>query len=163
MTLDTDVNADDDSSTDAESHRTRSRRRIVAGILVGLLVGGGLVTARLMASPDQPDVAKSGEYQERFPSSFVGDVWITVFNPAPSRVPVVIAWGSWSRTIEHQNTAPVSYRFKKTNGGDGPALRVTTDPTVAVTFGYGTAPAGALDVNDGWIETQLKLSPPPAG
>ncbi len=116
-------------------------------------LGAGVNTSVPSSSSAAPTGATTTT-QYLFPETYVGPVWMTVTPSGPGPHEVVIQWGSWARTVEVKADGPSSYLFKKSwdpSGAASPAVSAGGDANVTVTFGYGAAPAGAEDVNEGWV------------
>jgi hypothetical protein len=132
----------------------------VSGALVAVLYeGGGSEPAGEKTSSDrpaavadaQPGKPAKGKWEHTFSDAYAGPVWITV-TASDSRVrAVTLTWGPWQRTVPHEGTEPVSYRFSKQAGTSDP-LTVKVEPEANVTFQDGTPPIGAEDINADWTE-----------
>jgi hypothetical protein len=138
----------------------RSVRRGVVGAAVGALIAV-VALAGLAGSDDDGDArsgrrppggtAPAGEVTHQYPGDHVGPVWIEVTSPPDTPSVVTIVWGPWQRTVHHRGGS-ATYEFLQNADPAGVTpLTVRSAPSTDVVFGYGPeAPAGAIDVNDGW-------------
>lgn len=100
-----------------------------------------------------PPAAGRQHWKHEWPATYAGPVWITVDPPDDVPRTVTITWGPWQRQILHDDAAPVTYLFGKSPTAAGDATvptAVDVDPAAVVTFGSGTPPPEAVDINDGW-------------
>ena len=138
----------------------RSVRRGVVGAAVGALIA--VVALAGLAGSDgdgdarpgrrpQDGTAPAGEVTHQFPGDHIGPVWIEVTSPPDTPSVVTIVWGPWQRTVHHRGGF-ATYEFLQNADPNGVTpLTVRSAPATDVVFGYGPeAPAGAVDVNDGW-------------
>jgi hypothetical protein len=138
----------------------KGRRRwwVIGGVLGAIAVSGGLVAVLggTSGDADEPGGQVEGtldgervEWRHEFPEAHAGDVWITVEAADESPRTVTITWGEWQRRLSHDASGRQTYVFTK-NPGPTVETVVRAEPAAVVTFGTGTPPAEAEDVNAGW-------------
>lgn len=97
-----------------------------------------------------------------FPESYVGDVWVTLSPDGVGTRDVTITWGPWARAVAAPAGKATTFRFRKSfdpAGTPTPALTVGGEPVLGVEFGYGVPPAGAIDINEGWVAVPQAAGP----
>lgn len=118
----------------------------------GLLVAGTVLVAAALAAlavRDRPGGSGPALHFERsFPDEFVGTVWFTVEAQDDSPRTVTATWQVLQRRFEHRGRGPTTYLVTKGAGVEraGP-LVIDVDPGAKVTFSFGTAPPGAIDLS----------------
>jgi hypothetical protein len=140
----------------------RSRGRAWLGLAVGIVIVSGALVVVLNDPDDEggdgdpvPSVRTPGQGASQsifeWPASYAGPVWITVDAADAAPRTITIRWGPWERRIVHEGADPVTYEFSK-NPGETVPTTVRVDPAAEVSFGSGTPPVDAVDVNAGWTQ-----------
>lgn len=91
---------------------------------------------------------RSGRFEELFPADYVGPVWLTLAPDEARTYEVELRWGRLSTEFTHTGPGDATYYFDRGTaiyGRDGP-LQVEVSPRVDVTFGFGPAPPGGIDL-----------------
>ncbi len=89
-----------------------------------------------------------------FPEAHQGKVWMRIV-AASEREGVEhrihMRWGLWTR--EWTEAIPANGQIFSFAKGEGwaPALFVDVSPSASVSFGFGSAGDGAIDINDDWV------------
>lgn len=131
------------ASTIEQAPPEQTRGTPVIRALLGVAVLVGIVTLATMAL-NEGDPA---EYQEMFPTDFVGPMWLTL-SGEDQTYDVEVSWGRLSTTFEHQGAEEQTYYFDRGTAlyGRAGALEVTVTPAADVTFGFGPEPPGGINI-----------------
>lgn len=121
----------------------RKLRRFVAACGAMVCAGGVLLAMRNAPAP-----SKAAHFEHVFPDDYVGTVWFTVSADSPSARQVTVRWERLRRSFEHRSAMPMIYSIEKGVGKErsGPLL-VDIKPAADVTFNFGKAPTGSVDLS----------------
>lgn len=130
---------------DQPTHARASRRitRFVAACVAMVCAGAVLLVVR-----QSPATGTAAHFEHTFPDDFVGTVWFTVAVDSAKPRQVTVRWERLRRSYEHRSATPVTYTVEKGAGKErSEPLFVDVSTAADVTFNFGKAPAGAVDLS----------------
>jgi transcriptional regulator with XRE-family HTH domain len=155
-----------DGSPASDAPRTRFSLRSVAATAVAVAVVLGAVL--LLRGDEHSNLGEAAQGHatsvayHRFTTSYVGDVWIRIA-PAPGHTGalhrVTLRWGQFVQEVDLNNLVHSRQLFTAKTRADRVPIRVSVTPSASIAFGETTAPADALDINQGWKKGRVGRQP----
>lgn len=133
----------EDSDRMAPVRASRRVARFIAACVAMVCVGAVLLVVR-----DRPPSDRAVHFEHAFPPDYVGTVWFTVSANSITAREVTVRWERLRRTFEHRSAEPVTYTIEKGVGKErSEPLFVDISSAADVTFNFGKAPIGAVDLS----------------
>jgi hypothetical protein len=133
-----------EESEGALSSRASRRRvlRFVAACVAMICAGAVLLVVQ------KAPASKAAHFEHAFADDYVGTVWFTLSVDSAKPRQVTVRWERLRRSFEHRNGSPVTYAIEKGVGKErSEPLFVDVSGAADVTFSFGKAPDGAVDLS----------------
>lgn len=104
--------------------------------------------AVLLVVRQSPATSTAAHFEHAFPDDYVGTVWFTLTADSAKPRQVTVRWERLRRSFEHRSSTSATYAIEKGVGKErSEPLFVDVSTSAEVTFNFGKAPDGAVDLS----------------